>query len=566
MPDGGLVNLGKRSLEPKDLLARADYAFKSSANFRQTWDQARLRFLPEAAPFFQTNMTQGARDRAVTLDTYGQYANRVYATFLFGAIVSNDNEWVKITAHRNGVSVEDPEIVNWTDEYRRALLRDLLDEETGFTEQLFASLLQYGAYRNSRLYVGDRPGALPIVRCTDMRDSAWEAGTGHLPGAHWWRQTLTAAEWYAKFPQAILGEKVTKAATTEGSRNQTFAFIHGTIENPDWNPTQEMQVPTKRRHLSIWLNEADTCLVSQRWLQVDRYAAIRAPRRAQEQYGRGGAGDEALEEVEMAQRVRMGTIRGYEKSIDPTLLLPDDGLLTPPTNESEGAMVLRADLLRGAGDPVRFLKSTAAPEKGLEFLTNSVYAAIDRAFAKDVMTLPRESRMLDAQIVGVQEEQARAIVPLVSPLYAPIGRTIAIFAHLRQRDGKLPKAPPSAHGIQLDIEFRNPIDKAARLAEVRAFMQVLSIAVNASQVDPLAAHALKVVEGVQHCARVMGVPAKLIASAQELKAASDAMAKASADKARLEAAKDGSTVAKNLGAGGAGLAAIKSALETGAAP
>lgn len=546
MPDGSQLPLSAPVLpDAGDALDRCKQAFDARRNFTTTWERQRKLFLPDTAPFMSTNTTQGQRDRETTVDTYPQYAARVHATFLFGSIVNGDGDWFKCVAHGHD-GAKDPGVLAWADEYRRAGAEILMDPSVGFIEQYFAMLQERTVYGNGCLYGGDRPGALPIVRCNPMRDTAWEAGGGHDPDDFWWRQSLSAAEWAKKFPNRMLGDKLTSALETPAGRSRPFTFVHATMENPDWKPALIDQQPRHRRYLSLWLNEEDRCLVNAAWINSNAYTAFRCTRRAAENYGRGGA-DEAMEEAQMAQRVRVAVIRGVEKATDPLMLLPDDGVMTPPTNEPEGAIVVRADLMGRQGDPIRYLKHDGRPDIGQQFLRDGCYAAIDRAFSRDLMTLPREPRMLDSQIIGLQEEQSRGVVPIIAPLFAPTARFIGRILDVAQRQGRLPRPPRAAEGLQLSIQFRNPLERASRLAEVRAFMQALSILMQAVQVDPGARHALKVVDGVQYCARILGVPDKLIASAKELKELLAADAKAAMQKQGMEGALDATTAAKNLG-------------------
>lgn len=543
---------------PEEMVERAVAAFEVKRPFEATWEPIRKLFLPNAAPFMLGNTTQGQRDRESVVDTYGQFLLRQYATFVYGAIINGEGDWIKVTAH-GGRDQEsyledepDTEMLAFCDATRDELTDVLMAETTGFTEQFYAMLLERGAFGNGVLYGGDRPGGLPIIRCAPIRDVALEGGAGHEPAGHWWRQTLTAGEWARKLPGRDLGPRITEAANSPTGRNTTFTLTHGCIENPGWTPKEADQVPTKRRYLTLWINEDEKHLVSQAWLNSEPYHAFRETRRAGEAYGRGKA-DEALEENQMAQRVRISTIRGMEKSVDPTMILPDDGVMTPPTNEAEGAIVVRAEMMARAGEPIRYLNSAARPDLGQEFLQGSVYTSMERAFGADLMRLPREPRMVESQIIGLQEEQSRGLVPLVAPLFAPMARFIGRIYDIRKRQGRMPRPPMTNRTYTLAIEFRNPLEKAARLAEVRAFIQALTIQAQAMNIDPGARHAIKVVEGVQGSARTLGVPEKWIMTKKEIEDALAAAAELAKQQAGIEAGKDVSTIAKNLGAAAKGL-------------
>lgn len=548
MPDGAnltVPGLGEGYDGPA-LVERAQAAL-NRPNWSTTWEDLRRLFLPNAQPFTFSNTTPGQRDREATVDTYGRYLVRLHATFLYGAVVNGDGDWAKVVVTGEDGEEPPPDMLRFADDTRDELLGMAMNESTGFTEQYYAMLLERTTFGNGALYGGDRPGNLPIVRAAPLADCALEGGSGHEPSATWWRQSLTAAEWGRKFPGRDLGEKVRRAAESRSGRNDLFTFIHGCMDNPGWTPASLDQAPPRRRHLSVWLAEDDARLVTHSYLTSEPYQWFRTPRRPNELYGRGQA-EEALEEAAMAQRVRVGVIRGMEKTIDPPMLLPDDGIMTPPTNEAEGAIVVRSELMRGAGDPVRYLRSESRPDLGQEWLQTAIYTNMDRSFSRDVMTLPREPRMIETQIIGLQEEQSRGTVPLVSPLFAPTARFLARLYDIRRRQGLMPRPPATNRNWQISIEFRNPLEKASRLAEVRAFMQSLSILMQASQIDPAARHSLKVVEGSQWCFRVLGVPERFIPTTKEIDAALKAAAEVQQQAAGMEAALDGSTVVKNLSA------------------
>lgn len=554
MPDGSNLRLNAPvPYEAGELIDRCNFAFNnpSMTNFRNTMERKRWLMLPDAAPFFIWNQTQGQRDRQTTVDTFGQYAVRMHATFLFSSIVNGDGDWFKIVA-RGQAGADDPDTKAWAAEFRNALAGLVMDSRTGFLEQFYSMLLERSAFDNARLFVGDRPGDLPIVRLSPMRDSAWEMGVGHEPEVHWWRQSLSAGEWKRKFPEKDLGKTIADASVNDTARNDQFTMIHAAMLNPTFTPSVPEQSPADRKWLCCWLAEADRHMVTYSWTRSEPYTAFRCARRPMEQMGRGSS-DEALEECQMAQRVRMAVIRGYEKGIDPVMLLPDDGVITPPTNEPQGSMVLRADMLTGrGGDPVRYLQPTGFPDKGQEWLTTEIYGAIKRAFSLDLFALPREPRMLDSQIVGLQEEQSRGVVPLLSPLFAPTSRVLARFADIAMRSNRLPKPPLRAGNVQLDIEFKNPMERASRLAEVRAFMQALSLMAQAVQLDPSVRHALKLIEGYRHCVRILGVPEQFIASDKEIQAGVAADAQAMAGKQQRETGLDVTTMLKNVGSAARG--------------
>src|SRR5215471_9329551 len=133
MPDGSNLTLNAPfPYEAGELVDRCNWAFNNPdmTNFRTTMERKRWLLLPDAAPFFIWNQTQGQRDRQTTVDTFGQYAVRTHATFLYGSIVNGDGNWFKIESYGHP-NAKDPNVTAWAADWRDGLAGLLMDAETG---------------------------------------------------------------------------------------------------------------------------------------------------------------------------------------------------------------------------------------------------------------------------------------------------------------------------------------------------------------------------------------------------------------------------------------------------
>jgi hypothetical protein len=299
------------------------------------------------------------------------------------------------------------------------------------------------------------------------------------------------------------------------------------------------------RYVMRWVEKHSGKVIAQGYSRQSCYTAYRGElSQPSDRYGIGPA-DLALEDVSMAQRITVAGIRALEKAGDPPYVVPDDGVVTLPTNESRGVIVVRADMMRSGNSPIHQLDAKGRPDLTIDFV-QQMEVAVRKRFALDKINLPREPRMPVQHVIALREEQARDTAPLLSEHLPALGHVVERTAELMFLARRIPPLPNTVEGSgTVAVEFESPIVRAMRLAHTRAFMETLEAAQLAVQFDPAVRFSIKWADGIRDMAKVTGVRTVLIAGNDEMKQATAMLNKQAAQKDQLETGKDLSTMAKN---------------------
>lgn len=528
--------------EARDAVAWYDRAKTARSAFETTWNAARRVFFPGAQDFVARNDTQGRRDRNVAVDGHGILAVNDLADYLVASLCSPASKWLGLAVAETAAGDPSPSVRQWLDQVRDLLLADFHDPASNFDDAMLAVAKEYAAFGNSALYIGDRPGQVPLFLHGPLAQSVWELDADGELGRFGWRKRFTARQAIDKWGAAKLSEPLRNAAGAgDAAADTPFDFLHVMDRNPDHVPGSA-DVKTRRWRVR-WIECDQAHVISTSFLEESCYAVFSAPRMGEEAYGRG-CGDNALEDTHMAQRVRVSTVRGMEKQVDPPTIVPDDGVVSLPTSEARGLLVVRAELMRNGNVPVASLKPEGRPDLGLE-VSKIIHEAIDRHFLTAYTRLPREPRMPTQQIIGLQEEQMRALGPLLSRLQRPLGHVVQRVYGIRARDSRLPPAPPDLAG-RIMVKLEAPALRQMRMAEARAFIQWLEVVGMATQVDPGVIHVPRLTDGIALVGLALGVPQSLINSADDVARALQTQAATAEDQAGMEQAKDLTTAGKNI--------------------
>jgi len=245
-------------------------------------------------------------------------------------------------------------------------------------------------------------------------------------------------------------------------------------------------------------------------------------------------------------------IRAAQKTIDPPLLVPDDGFIMPIKTIPGGLNFYRS----GSRDRIEPLNIGANFPFGLEY-ENQRREAIRQAYFVDQLLMAQNVTMTATEVLQRNEEKMRLLAPVLGRLQSEmlqplIDRTFNILL----RDGILPAPPPTLQGLDIDIEYVSPLARAQRQGDVNAMMRALEIIMPLNQVAPMLDY-VDTDNLVKHIAEILGVPSKVIRSdgeVQELRnqRAQQQQAAAQAEAARADAQAAGQAAPMVKAVGGLG--------------
>ena len=240
------------------------------------------------------------------------------------------------------------------------------------------------------------------------------------------------------------------------------------------------------------------------------YVVPRFTKSSVEMYGRSPSMT-CLPDIKMLNKMSETMIRAAQKTIDPPLLVPDDGFIMPIKTIPGGLNFYRS----GSRDRIEPLQIGANIPFGLEY-ENQRREAIRQAYFVDQLLMAQNVTMTATEVLQRNEEKMRLLAPVLGRLQSEmlrplIDRTFSILL----RDERLPAPPPMLQGMEIDIEYVSPLARAQRQGDVNAMMRALEIIMPMSQMAPMMDY-VDTDKLVKHLAEILGVPSKVIRSDGEV--------------------------------------------------
>jgi len=224
----------------------------------------------------------------------------------------------------------------------------------------------------------------------------------------------------------------------------------------------------------VW-DSTDRRLVHEGGYEEWPWATPRWIKASGEIYGRSPAMF-ALPDIRMLMRVMTSTIRGAEKTVDPSLLIPDDGVLRPVKTGSN-----RLNYYDASRPDLKVQQMPGGqPKIGLD-MVQWLESKINSAFYRDVLDLPGERQMTAFESSLRDDRQRRVLGPMLGRQTVEyLAPTVNRAFGLLWRQGKIPQPPPEAEGQMILAEFTSPITQAQKMIHAantqRALQSVLPLA------------------------------------------------------------------------------------------
>jgi len=451
---------------------------RGRTNFDGHWQEVRDNINPEGSDF-TTSRAPGTKSRTGINDNTAEDAAEMMANGLHGIMTSPARRWFSIRAKRELLN-EIPHVARWLQHATRITATYFSSPEHGFHQAAAEAYGDLTLYGNEGIFIGEIPGFGPLFQARPLRELfIGENDKGQVDTVYRNFQ-MSARQAVLQF-ESKAGAKIIKANNDPKTREQQFPFIHATEPREDFTGggIGGMNMPWA----SVYINKAEKIVVRESGFPEFPWAFGRWKKRAGELYARS-AGTKALPDVKMLQRMARATIRGAEKIIDPSLMVPDDGVFGNVRMSVSGITTVRADLMAMRRDPIRPITSGARPDLG-EDLMESVRNRIRRAFYNDLFRMFEDPRLTATQVLQEVEEQLRILGPFLGRLEAEkldrlIKRSVAILLRM----GVFPPVPPELAGETLEIEYQSPIARAQRFTEARAITATFSLVAPIGEIQP----------------------------------------------------------------------------------
>lgn len=446
--------------------------FDKLKNDRGTFDshcqEIAERVYPEHANFGVT-LTEGQKLMSKVYDPTAIHANQLLAAGLFSLLTSSANPWFSIRPV-DARQLDDQTLMAYLAIMSRIMYHEINKAAAGFSTAAHECYLSYGAFGNFCMFAGEIPSErhlsflnLPMSECYFVQNAKDRVDTLYR------KYTRTVQYLIDKFGVERLSPDIKRKAA-DNKLQEKVECLHAI--SPRKIANHMSPGSTNMPFLSAYIECKEKHLLQESGFQELPFMATRFYKTGMDAYGYG-PGQTALPDVKMLMRAMQATIRAAQKTVDPTVLLPDQGFLKPFRSTPGGLNYYRKGRMNIKND--MDILPSGNPELG-EAFCDSIRNRIREVFFVDQLQLNEGPQMTATEVLQRTEEKLRLMGPLlgrVNPEF--LGPLIQRVHGQLKRAGAFPEPPESLGSTQLKIVYTSPIARAQEQVQANGLLRSFEI-------------------------------------------------------------------------------------------
>ena len=462
----------------KAILAREEFERADRLDLEALWQRVALYNIPRRATFTD-EVSRGVQRNRFVLDSTAPRSLELFASFLHTLLNNPATQWFKIKVEDDHELNKDKQVQKWMEQAQKIMLRAMSSQSANLYPQLYQIYLDLGAFGTAILYVETDDAGRLRLRAYHLADCLITTNSAGFVDGMYRQFNLSPRQAKQRWPDRALGRQVEEALAKGGKK---VRFIHAVFSRDD----EELASLVPKRILnrgmpfvSVWVNAIDRKTVGVGTFEEFPYMVPRWYTVRGDKYGRSPAMT-VLPSVQMVNRMKETILRGAEKLVDPPLLLPDGGLVSPirlfpgGISFSEGTVKPEALIPPGAS---RIEVGNALLEKEQE--------AIREGYFVNLFQTPGSPVKTATQVLEEVDERNRAVSPMLintqSELFHPfINRVFNIM----MRAGRFPELPAALEGLTIDIEYISPLAASQQQMDGLAVLRLFEGLAPWSEIDP----------------------------------------------------------------------------------
>lgn len=429
------------------------------ANWETIWQEIAELVLPNQADFTSMN-TPGTRRMNKVFDATGIHVNQLLAAGLFSMLTSSAQKWFEFAltspqfASRRSVKL-------WMDMTTDITFDEVNRPEAGFNTATHECYLEYGAFGTLVMFITENKEmnslkflSLPLHECY-----LCENDDGHVDTLYR-RYPRSVRQLIQRFGAEAVHPVILKLYNEKQYEKKINAIhvIEPSLDKPPFTYT------------SAYVDVENKHIMQMKGYYEQPFVAARFYKAAHETYGRG-PGFTALPDIKMLQEIMKNTLRAGQKTVDPPLMVPDDGFLNPVRTTPGGLNYYRA----GTPDRVEALNMGANPALGYEIM-DDLKQRIREIFFVDQLQLNTGPQMTATEVLQRTEEKLRLMGPLLGRLQSEfLGPLLTRVFGLLGRMGKYPKPPEEIEREKFKVSYTSPIARAQEQTEANGLMRAMQV-------------------------------------------------------------------------------------------
>ncbi len=509
-------------------------------SLRGTWDNQWQQIADDGLgrrDFITHHITGGRPRQTRIFDATFQQSADGLAAALQALLVNAAARWMVIRPEDRSL-LDDDEILQWYERVTETTFTLFNKPEANFASQIHETLLDIVAF-GTGVFWADRDTK------TGVWFSARPLGEIYIAENFQGRVDTVYRKFFLTAKQAHeewgddAGENVVKAINDE-KPNERFEFWHAVLPRRD---TVNFALSPRRHPIAeFYLNVKQKSIIKEGGYPEMPYMVARWSKDAGELYGRG-PGINALPDARMLNRMARTLLVAAEKAASPTLLVEDDGVMSPTATHPDSVIVTRASVT--GREPVKYLENRSRPEISQERYQSTRQQVRDHFHSELLQGQLDDPRMTATQVLELSARTAQRIGPMIFRMQTELLEPLVerVFG-LAMRAGLYDPVPETLQGTRTRVEYVSPAALAQLNSDVQNIMGVVDTAMNWSQVNPDVLDKVDFDMGLDRVAQALGEASNILRPKREVALIREAKAEAAEEAKEQE---DLAALAKGAG-------------------
>lgn len=470
------------------IVNRWDRMEMAAVNWKTHWQECYENIVPRKEDVIASRLPGDRRDSDI-YDSTAVLANEMLAAALHGFLTNPESKFFEITFGDPKVDQQE-DVKAWCQDAGDILFRIL--NNTNFQTEIYEIYIDLGSIGTACLYMGDHDENLVHFSARAMKEVRIDENSLGVVDVVYRcyraRPSQIIEEFGAdKCPPDLLkaAEKESESGTGNGGGMPSSGFpdMWEVIHAVEPMTQGEKLNPKKHTFKSTYTLKHTKWILSRGGFREFPYAVPRWSKTTGEVYGRG-PGMHMLPDIMMVNAMMLTVIQGAQKTVDPPLMVTDDGVIGVPRLTPGGLTVVRPTASGSPTDSIRPLITDARVDFGQK-MVEDVRQRIRAGFYVDQFQLAQGPQKTAEEVRQEVEQKLRLMGPVMGrqhwELLKPV---ITRLFDIAWRAGKIPAPPASIKGKEFDVRYSSLIARAQRASEAANIGHALSLIGQIAAVKP----------------------------------------------------------------------------------
>lgn len=500
-------SLGDRVVKRQEKLAADRSTWETS------WQDIADYVLPRRADFNTVRTVGDQRVRpSKVFDSTPILANEMLAAGLHSLLTNQDADWFGLEMDDEDLRDSD-DTKEWLEEVKSRMLLVFQTPSSGFAPAMHEIYMDLGAFGTGCMLIESnmRFRTFHLAEVFPVENQAGQVDTVYR------RFSWTARQIAERFDEDKLTDDIKLAAFGAGGQSghpdKTFEIVHCVAprEERDPNRIDNRNMPW----MSVYVDVKSKAVLEESGFAEFPFVVPRWAKIPGEKFGRSPAWT-MLPDIKMLNAMQKTVLKGAQKTVDPPLLVADDGVIQPLSTVPGGLNYGGVDA--NGRQLVQPLNTGARVDIGLEMI-DRLRDHIRFAFMAPLMMTPDTPAKTATEVVIERDERLRLMSPVLGRLQTEflgpmIERVFAVLSRL----GAFPPAPEEAQGRDFSVVYTSPIARAQRSGDLLEFARTMEMVGPMGALDPTVYDNFDFDKGAREISDITGVSAKFVRDPREVEA------------------------------------------------